>query len=146
MRDDDTQSIQTRYNRRLYVESDFGKDTQAVHMLHTLVTAVWDNDLETSAEAYERFIGTMPNVAAKDSKDVLKELGIEIQEGREDDDDRYWETWEVRAVSKAASDKWGYGMIDWEFQDERDENQIADIVLRSLAQRGKPIIFTGYKS
>jgi hypothetical protein len=134
MRDDDVKLIWEAWSG----------DTRAVELHGELIDAVWSDSHDRAEKLYGELKPLIQGTTS--SVDLLKDIGIEIDEGRDDDGDRYWETWEIRAITSEAMKKWGTHVIDWEFQDERDKVEIADIVLRSLIQRGQPVIFTGYKS
>jgi hypothetical protein len=135
-----------RDNDSRLIWEQWGEDAKAAELYQHLIKAILSDNHEEAENAYSQLKPLLPSGVANDSLEILNDLGIDIEEGREDDDDRYWETWEIRAVTSDAMKKWGTHIIDWEFQDERSRTEIADIVLRSLIQRGTPVIFTGYKS
>lgn len=78
----------------------------------------------------------------------LSEYGLEVVEGRDDDGDRYWETWEIRATTRDAIDRYGHGTIDWVYQSEMPDGisiqEIEQKVMRNLHNHGKPLLFRGY--
>ena len=76
----------------------------------------------------------------------LKDFDLEIVASKDYDDDRYWETWEIRATSKAAADQFGHGPIDWIYQSELpfSEEEIEQKVIQSLHNHGKPRFFKPY--
>ena len=69
----------------------------------------------------------------------LADYGLKMTESREEDDDRYWETWEIRAMSREAAEKFGHGPIDWTYRSELvSPEDLEQQVIASIERTGKP--------
>ena len=69
----------------------------------------------------------------------LADYGLKMTESREDDDDRYWETWELRATTREAAEKFGHGPIDWIYRNEIiTRRELEQQVLANIERTGKP--------
>ena len=76
----------------------------------------------------------------------LSEFGLRVVEGRDDDGDRYWETWEIKATTKDAIERYGHGAIDWVYQSEMSGSieEIEQRVVQNLYKHGKPTFSQGH--
>jgi len=76
----------------------------------------------------------------------LSEFGLEVVEARDNDDDRYWETWEIRATTREAVKRYGHGPIDWVYQSEMPGSieEIEQQVVQNLYNHGKPTFIQGH--
>jgi len=108
---------------------------------------VWSGDPGVQDELHEnvgRVGGSRPinpgfGSDGNEPEKSLADYGLKMVESREDDDDRYWETWEIRAMTREAAEKFGHGPIDWTFRSELvSREDLEQQVLASIERTGKP--------
>lgn len=72
-------------------------------------------------------------------EETLADYGLKMSKSREEDDDRYWETWEIRAMTREAAEKFGHGPIDWTWRSDIDsQEELEQQVIANIERTGKP--------
>jgi hypothetical protein len=142
MKDKDMLNIANRYQLvEEGLRDQIGRDLRNVGAAAGIAAAGVTGASHVANNMHNDIDAHVQQAESPDESVTLSSLGLKIVEGREDDDDRYWETWEIVATTSEAQKAFGHGAIDWSFQSEYEGISVEELeqkVLKSLKKYGKP--------